>query len=456
MEARLLRAALLIAAAVLHLVLVGAISLVGRAQLLPDTFDEHGIGISFAIDATSYRKEATEMAQLLSQRRVQDWINYRSQFRSTFHFRLYSITFALLGRVLGFGILAAEPLNLVYYLSILGFTYRIGAEVFDRKVGLLAAIAVGLWPSLLLHTTQMLRDPLFIASMLLLIFSLSLCLQRALSILQGFAVGVTGAVAVLLIWLCRADMWEIVFVVLLLAVTACAVHQVKGRRFEPGKTVALMGILLFAFSLPKALPAIRLSDRIVSPNQVNSGYMTGRALPAYIENRQDGSIAPWTKLSRQIGLLRHKFLVAYPLAGSNLDTDVELRGTGDLIRYLPRAMEIGFLSPFPTMWFTTGVQVGVIGRLVAGVEMLVMYLLLALAVLSLVYRWKHLSVWFLFSTSTVGCVALGYVVVNISSLYRMRYAFFVLLVTHGTKGLLTALEKLIEPRPYLDNVRTVT
>jgi hypothetical protein len=448
---------LLIAAAVLHLALVGAISLVGKAQLLPGTLDEHGIGISFAIDSSSYRREATEMAQLLRQRRFQDWINYRSKFRSTFHIRLYSITFTLLGNVLGFGILAAELLNLVYYLSILGLTYAIGAEVFDRRVGLLAAIAVSVWPSLLLHTTQMLRDPLFIASMLLLIFSLSLCLQRALSILQGLAVGATGAVAVLLIWLCRADMWEIVFVVLLLAVTACAVHQVKGRRFEPGKTVALMGILLFAFSLPKALPAIRLSDRIVSPNQVNSGNRTGATLPASVENRQDGSIAPWTKFSRQVGLLRHKFIAGYPLAGSNIDTNVELRGPVDLIRYLPRAMEIGFLSPFPMMWFTTGVQVGAVGRLVAGAEMFVMYFVLTLASLTLVNQWKRLSVWFLFSTSTVGCVALGYVVVNISSLYRMRYAFFILVIILGIKGLLISFEKLIEPRAYLDKeLRTVT
>jgi hypothetical protein len=440
---------LLIAAAVLHFALVGAISLVGKAQLLPGTFDEHGIGISFAIDATSYRKEATEMAQLLSERRLQDWINYRSQFRSTFHFRLYSITFALLGRVLGFGILAAEPLNLIYYLSILVLTFAIGAEVFDRRVGLYAAMAVGLWPSLLLHTTQMLRDPLFIGAMLLLIFSLLLSLKRELSIWQGLGVVASGCAAVLLIWLCRADMWEIVFAVLLLAVAICTLRQVQERRFGSGKTLALMGILLFAFFLPKALPAIRLAEQTVPRQQVKPGNTTG-ALPAASQNRQDSAMAPWTKLSKRVGILRHRFIASYPLAGSNVDTNVELQETGDLIRYLPRALEIGFLSPFPRMWFTKGEQVGAIGRLVAGMEMLVMYFVLALAGLTLVYQWKSLSVWLLCSTSVVGCVALGYVVVNISCLYRMRYAFFILVIILGIRGLLIAHEKLIEPRVYLD------
>ena len=439
---------LLVAAAVLQVIIVAAISFVGKAQLLPGTFDEHGIGVSFAIDSLSYRREATEMAQLLQARRFRDWINYRSLFRSTLHIRLYSITFALLGRVVGFGILAAEPLNLFYYLSILAFTFAIGAEVFDRRVGLLSAVAVGLWPSLLLHTTQMLRDPLFIAAMLLLIYSLLLCLRSALSIWLGLRVAASGAVAVVLIWLCRPDMWEIVLVVLVIAASVCTVRQVAERHFGAGKTLALMGILLFAFLLPIALPSVRISEQIVPKHQVTPGNATG-ALPA-VENRQDGSMAPWTKFSRRVGLLRHRFIVAYPLAGSNVDTNVELRGTRDLIRYLPRAMEIGFLSPFPKMWFAAGEQVGAVGRLAAGVEMFVMYFVLALASLTLVYQWKRLSVWFLCSISGVGCVALGYVVVNISCLYRMRYAFFILVIILGTKGLLITSEKLIEPRAYLD------
>ena len=440
---------LLIAAAVLHVIIVAAISFVGKAKLLSGTFDEHGIGVSFAIDSLSYRREATEMAQLLEERRFRDWINYPSLFRSTLHIRLYSITFLLLGRVVGFGILAAEPLNLFYYLSILGLTFAIGADVFDRRVGLLSAVTVGLWPSLLLHTTQMLRDPLFIAALLLLVYSLLLCLKRALSIWQGLRVAASGAAAVLLIWLCRPDMWEIVLVVLAIGVVICIVRQVAERRLGPGKTLALMGILLIAFLLPIAFPSIRISEPIVPTNHVTSGNATG-ALYSAIENQQDSSMPPWTRFSKRVGLLRHRFIVAYPLAGSNVDTDVELLETRDLIRYLPRAMELGFLSPLPKMWFAAGEQVGAVGRLAAGVEMFVMYFVLALATLALVYQWKRLSVWFLCSISVVGCVALGYVVVNISCLYRMRYAFFILVIILGIKGLLITSEKLIEPRAYLD------
>jgi hypothetical protein len=52
----------LAAAAIWHVTFVLAVFVIGRAQLAPQTFDRNGIGLSFAIDARSYRIEAENMA----------------------------------------------------------------------------------------------------------------------------------------------------------------------------------------------------------------------------------------------------------------------------------------------------------------------------------------------------------------------------------------------------------
>jgi hypothetical protein len=46
-----------------------------------------------------------------------------------------------------------------------------------------------------------------------------------------------------------------------------------------------------------------------------------------------------------------------------------------------------------------------------------------------------MAIWLLFSIPAIGCVALGFVVVNISTLYRMRYAYFIIIIILGIKGL---------------------
>jgi hypothetical protein len=430
------RKRLFVIAAIWHITFAGVIFLVGRSQVLPQTFDTNGIGVSFAIDSRSYRIEAENLARLLHQRRLRDWVNYNASF----HVKVYSLSCAILGNLVGFNILAVEPVNLVCYLSILCLVYAIARETFDRNVARLATIFIGLWPSLVLHTTQMLRDAVFIPSMLLLVFALLLCVTRPLSVKQGSLVAGAASFGTLLLWLCRGDMWEMVFLIVLIGAGICVLAQLKERRFGAGKTVAIMSILIIAFWIPSVISSYRQSNEALALTaQTNrDGVVTGDSgsEKGNLFKTAPNSQAPWSKLAKRVGLLRHKFIMWYPLAGSNIDTDVELAGVADVVRYLPRATLIGLFSPFPKMWFTKGAQVGLIGRLVAGGEMVIMYSMFGLMVYALILQWNRLSFWLLLGIALIGCTALGYVVVNVSSLYRMRYVFFILLIILGTKGLL--------------------
>jgi hypothetical protein len=410
---------LILLAACLHVALAVVIYLVGQLGLMPDTFDKYGIGISFAIDSSSYRVEAAKMADLLGGLRVNEWLAYNSQF----HVKLYSLPYAAFGRLLGFNVLSSEPLNLFYYLSILSLVFALGKEVFDRRKALIAMMIVGLWPSFLLHTTQMLRDPLFIAAILLLFLTLAKWLTRTFSLSGGAVAGTVGSVACLFLWLSRGDMWEVTLTIVVVGSGFFVLRQVRERQVVAGNAVGAALLLAVALLVPQFVPAYRQQDAKLAKSQVQTTLVaeSGRSV--------------WSRLPLRIGLLRNNFIKKYPSAGSNIDTDVELLGAQDVVRYLPRAASIGLLAPFPNLWFTPGANVGLKGRLLGGFETLLMYLFIALAILTVWRERKRLPVWLLSLIIMVGATALGYVVVNISALYRIRYAFWILIIILGTETL---------------------
>lgn len=423
---------LLFLAAVLHVVLTVVITLLGKSKIVPHTFDTNGIGISFALDSVAYREEASRMAAMLRAGKFREWANYQPQL-ATFHARLYSICYALFGKVLGEGVLAAEPINLIYYLSIVVLTYFIGGVVFSWSVGRASAVVVGLWPSLLMFSTQLLRDPLFIGAFLLLFLSLILCIKRThvLSLKQAVGGGVAGMFALFLILLARSTMWEIVIVITITGALLCVLTQIMARKFNLQRTIAILLICFAAFVLPKIMVGRTVTDRA---ERLMYSQATGGS----------ASTSRWTRKAQQIGLMRQRFVTAYTSAGSNLDTDVQINGFGDAVRYLPRAVAIGLFAPFPRMWFTRGTKVGLTGRLVTGVEMLGFYLIFALACLCVFRERRNLLVWFLFGSSVFASVVLAYVVVNAGALYRMRYPYCILIILLAVAGLFSLRKKLTD------------
>jgi hypothetical protein len=418
---------LLLAATVLHVTFTLAIFVVGRLGILPNTFDEHGIGTSFAIDSKSYRIEAEVLADTLRNVKLSDWASH-----PRIHVKVYSLSFVALDPFLGSNILSAEPVNLTYFLLILILVYAIGKEMFDDRVGLLAAVTVALWPSFLLHTTQMLRDPLFIAALLLLMLTFVILLTRSLSWRQGTVAGVVGSITCLFLWLIRGDWWELIFAVLLIGMAMPFMQQVWQRKFQAYNALGGVLIVFAGVFLPQFVPAYRQPDYSMAATSERSNPL----LPAnQVQTRPEGRLHFLSRVPRRISLLRHRFIVRYPEAGSNIDTDVELTGWTGLVRYFPRAVVIGLLSPFPTMWLSRGAQVGLAGRLLAGAEMIVLYIIVALALLCAFSQRRCWAVWLLLATVLVGVTGLGFVVINMSTIYRMRYGFVMLLIVLGAQGL---------------------
>lgn len=414
---------LLVAAAVFHLLVTVCIFELGRHEVLPDTFDRNGLAISFAPDSANFLDDVIGLSDQLRRGEVAQWLssNY------SLHLRLYSVCFAALGPWLGYNIISAELLNLSCYLAILTLVFYLGREIFSRRAGVLAAVAVALWPSFLIHSTQLLRDPLFIMGMLALLYVIARWLTQADSWRAALLAAAAGGAAVMEIWLTRANMWEVMLATVVIGCGLLALRQF-GRRVQVANLVGMALTVTITVGVILIVPKFNtLGDTRLSA--IKSVFWT--FLPPDSVRTIQPAAAPSPSgplLAEHIANLRRKFIRTYPGSGSNIDTDVQFGGLGDIIRYLPRAAAIGFLAPFPNMWFTSGKQVGSTGRLLVGAESLVMYAVEGLAAFGLWLGRRRLNAWFIFSVAAIGMTSLGLVVVNVGALYRMRYLFLLMMI----------------------------
>ena len=446
---------LLVAAAVLHVVLALGVHWAGRAQVAPGLIDRDGIMDTFAHDSYEYRDGAVRLSEVLKRDGVAAW----AAVAQPLHVRLISLNFALFGSLTGYGPLSAEPFNLICYLAVVALTLLLGREVGGARAGLLAAAAVALWPTFLLHTLQLLKDPLFIAGALALVLCVTTWLtrtyDRAGAVTACALVGLTS----LLLLLIRLNFAVVIFVLVLLGAALLVVRQLTERRWlvwnmaAPALILAAGALLFLPFLFHKPPVAQRLkhfpSDGAGYPKSSETkgekvtavvNYLP-RAVSVYGEEpgRAARLMVATDKAAQRLGTIRSKFSAFYTDAGSGIDRDVRFHNLTSLLLYLPRAFAVGWWAPFPDTWAGSGRRVGSVGKLLAGAETLVFYAFELLALAAVFLSPRRLAAWLLFALTTFGVTALGLIVPNIGALYRFRYTFWVLLIVLGAKGLESVL-----------------
>jgi Dolichyl-phosphate-mannose-protein mannosyltransferase len=427
-------------AAALHLALSLSINLAGRFNLLPGLFDESGISSALAFDSFFYRTKAMELVATLSRGHVADWLFAPLPF----HVKLYSLSFAALSPLLGFTMLSAEPLNMLYYLLIVILVFKLGEEVFDERTALLAAAIVALWPSFLLHTTQLLRDPLFIVMILSLVLVITRWLTREHALSRAILEALAAAAASAVVWLTRYNIWKLIWGFVLLGVVLLIVRQLLERRRLAGNIAGALLLLIMLMGVPFVLGKFLRPDAFTS-QPPSAEELARYSLPPCLDETRAATVktesGAWARLRAKadawvasLGEFRRSFTKFYGDAGSNIDVCVRMNTVGDLVHYLPRGAANGFFAPYPNMWLRSGNTVGLSGRLLSGIEMLAMYLIELLAIFGLWKERRRLPVWLIFLIACFGIIAHGLVVLNVAVLFRMRYVFWMLLIILGARG----------------------
>lgn len=422
----------LLVATLIHVALTAAIFTFGRAELLPATVDRNGNIVSIAPDTIELRNRAIDLSAMLWRAEFGDWLKVREPAYA----KLYSICFALFGPILGANILSAEPLNLFCYLAILMLVFKLGRDIFGNRTGLLAASIVAIWPSFLLHTTQLLRDQFFVAGMLAFIWVIKAYVtrtqawQRAL-LLCGGAVALAA-----LIWVVRQTLYPVLIATVLIGAALWLIRQIRERRFELVNAGALALTIVLVVAAGKFLP------QDGTPQAIPQTVVTPVIQPM--------SKTVWGRIGAPIATSRLKFILMYPDAGSNIDADVQFTSTTQIVRYLPRAALIGFFAPFPNMWLAPGKRTGSAARVLTGIETLMIYLLEGLALYGAWRNRRKLAAWLLLLVSAVGMLALGLVVINVGALYRIRYLFLVLVIILAADAALKLAKAAYHHRPVID------
>ena len=416
---------LLIAAAVVwHLVVVTAVYETGRHQLAPNQIYPSGLG-KFASDGLFYEPQCVELCSIIKNEGPIAWLTWPTQL----HVRLYSLPLMVFIRWSAFNILTIEPLNLLYYLAIVALVFKVGEVVYERTAGLVAAFIVAVWPSLLIHTTQLLRDPLLIVAVLVFVWSIVELLRSEFSWRRAGLLMVASTISIVTIRIVRLPMWTLLCVIAGFAVLLLGIRFVQTKRVS--RTAVAFGVILITVvaitprfqSLFHNQQELRRKREIL-PEAVQKlpveEQIAARRAGFQFRMDQEGNVGPADD-------------------GSRIDAEVKFRSVSDMIRYVPRAIAIGVFAPFPNMWFGVGKQVGAGGRWISGFEMLMTYVLECLALVGLWVVRRKLEAWFLFGVAVLGSVALGLVVSNIGALYRLRYPFWIMMVIISAGGLVHLL-----------------
>lgn len=408
----------LLFAAIFHVILTFSIFTVGRSGVMPQQFDRDGIG-QFADDGYKHKPVMDLLASILRHGQLGGWINSRDAL----HVKIFSISAAVLEPLVGSNILAIEPVNLFCYLAILVLTFTLARVVANTLAAWLASLIVALWPSLILHTTQFLRDPLVIMALLTLITLLVLTLKTVMNWRDVALSAAVGAVAIYFSWQTRPEMWLVITAIIFLSLLLLMLKLAVTRKMLAANLLAAVSLALISIVMPR--PAVGVVSQPLSINAPDSGTTLSSKLPI-------GQHPIWER----IAIARAKFVV-YGHGSSPIDENVLFKSTSDIVRYVPRALEIGYFAPFPSLWFGTGFKVGAAGRILSGFEMLLTYIFEALACFFVWQTRRRFSSWLLLLATSLGMLSLGLVIANVGTLYRVRYPFWILIVIMAAAVLAT-------------------
>lgn len=123
-------------------------------------------------------------------------------------------------------------------------------------------------------------------------------------------------------------------------------------------------------------------------------------------------------------------------AKSLIDPDIAPRNVSEVAGYLPRALQVAILAPFPTSWLANIS----ISRMVASCEMFIYYLCVPGILLLLWYNRSPAVILSLYFSSFFLLVQ-GFTIANLGTLYRLRYGFLFILLLMGVLGWFTLLDK---------------
>jgi hypothetical protein len=146
--------------------------------------------------------------------------------------------------------------------------------------------------------------------------------------------------------------------------------------------------------------------------------------------------------AEQLAIARDNVILSDAHGRSSIDIDVRFRSFVDVLRYLPRAIQIGYLSPFPNQWLPsadapTNRQVE---RVLAGAEIAIIYAIGLPALLLATWHWRREPlIWIVLASTGIYILVYALAFPVVGALMRYRFPAFALLFGMAAVYLLNRL-----------------
>jgi len=337
---------------------------------------------------------------------------------------------------------------------------RLGAEPLSRRLGVLV---LAFWPSLLLWASQPMKDQAILTLVMVgLALLMSLVDGRERRTVWLFGLASCFWLTIVPLQLLRG------YTALALTLTAVAAFTVLAVRALMRRSLGVCGRFLVLVPMTALVlvlaskvdfktifgPAEKeetsslIAESMLAPSSPEQALM----IPSSSGGSQSAvavqSERPFGSVGRHLeGLVSKRleelegFRRGFISTGGNslIDEEIRLQRLGDALDYLPRALSVAFLGPFPWQWFDTSGSTRWFRSLTA-IEMVLIYLLLiGFVARSAHLRWyagRHIAIILLFATIVAVPMCLS--VPNIGTLFRLRLQFllplFLLVCLVGVPG----------------------
>ena len=358
------------------------------------------------------------------------------------------------------------PLNAALHATAAALLFRLlRGFVADWRWAAVGVAPFVFYPSALEWVSQIHKDGFFITGYLCLFVAWAELARHDPGASRwrglGRALGLLP-VGFVLIWLVRPDLARVAHATAglalgLLALRIAAWIWRHPRRWGQGVAVLSLAVLTTLAGTWLTSAPVRAPDRAEPAGNQERPYDAaepiftigglgangnhpsrgGRAIPWYRSSWLPSKV---DRATYQIALTREVFVLNYLDSHSTVDVEVGFYRATDVLRYLPRALQVALLAPFPTDWWRTGsLAWTTLGRRVVAVEMLGVYAAL-LALLVVAWHWRRRADLWIVVLPCLGILTLYSVAVpNMGALHRFRYGFLMTLVGLGLAGSLDLL-----------------
>lgn len=321
------------------------------------------------------------------------------------------------------------PINAAVFALAAVSLHGIFTSLAPGRLAFMATLPFVMFPSAAMIYGQIHKDVFSVAGTLVIAFVWVRFAQRVetswRSVLGRVALTAVGC---LLVWTVRGYLLQPLMAASLLTVLLLGIMTGRGRGALWWGGILLCLLVQAGYN---QRPSVASVPSVPSASTASTAVPSGPFGPA-------GPSGP-SYLERAVATLnaaRVGFAGSAPHAGSNIDTEVRFGSLADVVSYVPRALQVGLLTPFPSMWVSDGVSPGSGAmRFISGMEMAVSYVLL-IGVGLLLYGLKvnRPALLVAILMAMVLTLVLALVVGNVGTLYRMRYGSWQLLNGLGVLG----------------------